>query len=212
MDKEDKQGRDDEGTKKTKPWLMIGIIAGIVVVFFGMMVSMILIFKSSTPINVTIEEPIEKGSVKKSKNDKSGGEGAAHNSEDAVKANDESKKTEKGEQSANIPSGTGKPQFYKFKPTFIVTLLDTDKVRYLQLDIELMTRNTGTIDQIGELSPLIRNDLINLLSSQKFDEIVTPEGKERIRMEALRVVNGIMKQNTGKADVEQVLFTNFVTQ
>lgn len=190
---------EHEEEKKGKPILIISLVAGLVVLFMGMMISLIFIIKSSSDIKVTVTEPVTKTNAKG--NDKAIAKG------DAPKAEAKSEP-----QAKSTPVGSGKPQFYKFKPTIVVTLLDMDKVRYLQLDIELMTRNSSTLEELESLSPLLRNDLINLLTSQKYDEIITAEGKERLRMRALEIVKRVMSENTGKDDVEQVLFTNFVTQ
>jgi flagellar FliL protein len=63
-----------------------------------------------------------------------------------------------------------------------------------------------------------------LLSSKNFDELQTEEGKETLRAEALDVIRGQLQKEReilvarGKGDkvssanIEQVLFTNFVMQ
>lgn len=105
-----------------------------------------------------------------------------------------------------------KPQFYKLKPAIVVNVPAIDKTRYLQIDVELMARKGTNVETIEAYGPLIRNDLIALFSNEKYEDIATAEGKEQLRKKALEVVQKIMKKNTGDAAVEQVLFTNFVSQ
>ncbi len=105
-----------------------------------------------------------------------------------------------------------KPQFYKLKPVMVVNITSADKSRFLQIDVELMTRSSGSLENIEAFAPLIRNDLITLFSTQRYEDIITLDGKELLRKKALETVQKIMKQNTGDPTVEQVLFTNFVSQ
>ncbi len=72
--------------------------------------------------------------------------------------------------------------------------------------------------------PAIRNGLVMLLSSKNFDELQTEEGKETLRAEALEIIRGQLQKErealiasgngdkVSSANVEQVLFTNFVMQ
>lgn len=72
--------------------------------------------------------------------------------------------------------------------------------------------------------PAIRNGLVMLLSAKNFDELQTNEGKEILREEALEIIRSQLQKEkaalvaSGKgegvsaANVEQVLFTNFVMQ
>ncbi|MCO3060323.1 flagellar basal body-associated protein FliL, partial [Pseudomonas aeruginosa] len=51
-----------------------------------------------------------------------------------------------------------------------------------------------------------------LFSSQNFDSLVTPVGKEMLRQQATAGLQELAKKQTGQLAVEQVLFTNFVLQ
>ena len=94
----------------------------------------------------------------------------------------------------------------------VVNIPSADKTRYLQIDVELMARNSSGLENIETYAPIIRNDLIILFSTQRYEDLLTLEGKELLRKKALETVQKVMKQNTGDSTVEQVLFTNFVSQ
>jgi flagellar FliL protein len=49
-------------------------------------------------------------------------------------------------------------------------------------------------------------------SSQDFDTLITPVGKEMLRQQATASVQELAEKETGKLTVEQVLFTNIVLQ
>ncbi len=90
---------------------------------------------------------------------------------------------------------------------FIVNLFDEKGVRYLKvrLDVEVWDL---TEDQIMKKTPKIRDSLIVLLSSKKYDEIGTLEGKARLREEILFRLNRIL----GEGKAKEVYFTDFVVQ
>ncbi|MBN9286710.1 MAG: hypothetical protein BGO43_11095 [Gammaproteobacteria bacterium 39-13] len=117
-----------------------------------------------------------------------------------------------GAKSEKEAPANPKPQFYKLKPAIVVNVPAIDKTRYLQVDVELMARKGTSVETIEAYGPLIRNDLITLFSNEKYEDIATAEGKEQLRKKALEAVQRIMKKNTGDVGVDQVLFTNFVSQ
>jgi len=51
-----------------------------------------------------------------------------------------------------------------------------------------------------------------LLSSQDFEALKTPVGKEMLRQQATASVQELAQKEIGKLAIEQVLFTNFVLQ
>ena len=58
-------------------------------------------------------------------------------------------------------------------------------MRFLQVSVEVMTRDAATADMIKQHDPMLRNDLLMLLGSQTYETISTREGKEKLRDEAL---------------------------
>ncbi len=86
-------------------------------------------------------------------------------------------------------------------------------MRFLQVTIEIMTRDPATIDLINKNDPMIRNDLIMLFANQHYEDLSTREGKEKLREEALKVVAGVINAEGGNGSkVEQLYFTSFVMQ
>jgi flagellar FliL protein len=117
----------------------------------------------------------------------------------------------------NGAEGEGKhklpAQFVKLDPPFVVNFEAKGLMRFLQVSIEVMTRDPETVDLIKKNDPMIRNDLILLFGNQKYESISTREGKELLRAEALKVVSKVIGDEGGKAEkVEQLYFTSFVMQ
>ncbi len=97
-------------------------------------------------------------------------------------------------------------------PAFVVNFASQGKARFLQVTVEVMSRDPLMSDQINLHMPVIRNNLMLLFSSQSYDGVSTLEGKETLREEALEVVQQILEEETGDPGVEAVYFTSFVMQ
>ena len=103
------------------------------------------------------------------------------------------------------------PIYYPLEQPFIVNLAD-DSRRLLQANIELMTRDPDSIAALERHEPVIRNDLLLLLSSKSVADLGTREGKEALRVEALEEVRGILAEQSDDAELEEVYFTSLVIQ
>jgi flagellar protein FliL len=119
----------------------------------------------------------------------------------------------KGEKGATNAQSRLPAQYVKLDPPFVVNFEAKGLMRFLQVAIEIMTRDPATADAIKKNEPMIRNDLIMLLGSQKYETISSREGKDQLRAEALKVVATIIESEGGEASkVEQLYFTSFVMQ
>ncbi len=97
-------------------------------------------------------------------------------------------------------------------PPFVVNFSGDTDVRFLQVTIEVGTRDPAVVEQIKEHRPAIRNNLVFLLKGQDPVELDTREGMEKLRKETLAAVQEVLKAETGKPGVEAVYFTSFVMQ
>lgn len=106
----------------------------------------------------------------------------------------------------------GAAQYLPLSPPIVVNLNDEVTMRYLQVDVELMSRSAAGIDAATLHMPRIRNTLMMLFTQQRFDDIVTREGKEKLQKEALEAVQAVLREETGKSRIDALYFTNFVMQ
>lgn len=102
--------------------------------------------------------------------------------------------------------------YFELKPEFVVNFEGDQGADYLQIDIQLMTRDADAISVFKDHSPLIRNNILLLLSSQKYAELRTLEGKEKMRADVLATVQQVVEAELGKPAVEAVFFTSFIMQ
>lgn len=104
------------------------------------------------------------------------------------------------------------PLFTGLDPAFVVSFKDQRHARFMQLSVELMSRDPEVIEAIDQYKPMLRNNLLLLFSSQKFEDVITREGKERLLEQSLEEVNNTLSKEAGIGGVEAVYFTSFVAQ
>lgn len=104
-------------------------------------------------------------------------------------------------------------QYVALDPPFVVNFEADEQVRFLQVTVQLMSRDPATIELLKTNDPVVRNDLLLLFGGQKYSVISTREGKEGLRQQTLTAVRKIVAGAGGKPEkVEAVYFTSFVMQ
>lgn len=107
----------------------------------------------------------------------------------------------------------GPPIYVPMEPPFVVNFDPSQSVRFLQVTVQLMTRDSDTSKLLKDNDPLVRNDLLMLFGNQSSTALATKDGKEALRKQALDTVRAVVKNVGGKPDlVEAVYFTTFVMQ
>ena len=116
-------------------------------------------------------------------------------------------------KAASAAKPSGPPLYLALDPPFVVNFQADQLVRFLQVSIEVMSRDPKTVDLVKNNDPLVRNDLLILLANQKYSAISTPAGKEQLRTDSLAVIRKDVAQAGGDPKlVEAVYFTSFVMQ
>lgn len=119
-------------------------------------------------------------------------------------------------EAAVKPSAPAKPapaQYFALDPAFVVNLDSTfDGPRYLQVEVQLMTRDPEAVVALQTHAPAIRARLLMLFSQVRVEQIADRAGKEKLQAEALAEVHKLMSRETGKKSADELLFTSFVTQ
>jgi flagellar FliL protein len=107
--------------------------------------------------------------------------------------------------------GGGAANYYAIDPPLVVNFEDGSAVRFLQISMSIMARDPKVIESVTKNSPLIRNNLLLLMSNRNYQSLMSREGKEKLRQEALEEIRTIQKKEGGPA-VDDLLFTSFVVQ
>jgi len=102
-------------------------------------------------------------------------------------------------------------EYVELKPAFIANY-QSEKLRFVKVDITLMVSNARTAEAIAQHDPAIRHSIVMLLSRQDEASINTPEGKKRLREEALGEIIKVLKSEGSPADIQDILFTSFIVE
>jgi flagellar FliL protein len=137
-------------------------------------------------------------------------EGEHADAKDAKKG--KSKKDAKGKKGKEAAPKA--PAIYvEFEPPFVVNFDAKGVMRFLQVNIQVMTRDHETSEMVKLHEPKIRNNMLLLLGSQTLDTISTMEAKEALRKKALETIAKIVEDEGGEGKkVEDLYFTSFVMQ
>ena len=114
---------------------------------------------------------------------------------------------EKSEQKSSAP-----PIYHTLHPKFIVNFLNPGRARYLEVSLEVMSREEKVIEAVKQHMPAIRDRLVLLFSSQESKIIATREGKEALRNKVLTEIQQVLQEQINQPGIEQVYFTSFVMQ
>ncbi|WP_058834650.1 flagellar basal body-associated FliL family protein [Luteimonas abyssi] len=119
-------------------------------------------------------------------------------------------RTEASDPAAALPAPA---QYFPLAPPFVVNLDGTTMgPRYLQVEVQVVTRDPQAVDHLRTHAPALRARLLMLFAQQTYEGLATREGKEALRDEALGEVQAVMMAETGLPVAESLLFTSFVTQ
>ena len=126
---------------------------------------------------------------------------------------------EQGEEAAAAEGGHAaeaveekETHYLELGKEFVVNLEDNRKVNYLQVEIQVMARSSEPLTIIEENMPLVRNKVMLILSSQKYEELNTREGKEKLREAIKQAIQEILHEESANANIEAVYFTSLIMQ
>jgi len=109
----------------------------------------------------------------------------------------------------------GPPQYHAMDPKFVISFSDQRRARFMQFSLQLMTRDNEVMKLLDAHMPAIRSSLLMLFGAQKYEDMITIEGKKRLLQEVVTNVNETLRavapdEKTGA--VEQAYFDSFVIQ
>lgn len=114
---------------------------------------------------------------------------------------------------APVPVEAVKEAQYKtIEPAFVVNIQDGVRFRFLQVEVDVMTRDATAIARLGKVMPRVKSELTMLFGSLQRENVQTVDGQKALQAQALEVINNILKEETGSSGIAAVYFTKFVVQ
>jgi flagellar FliL protein len=118
-----------------------------------------------------------------------------------------------GKKAAKAAAPLAPPLYVALDPPFVVNFEGEQLVRFLQITVQVMTRDPETVELLKANDPVVRNDLLLLFANQKYEVVAARAGKEKLRSDALAAIRHVVESGGGKpAHIENVYFTSFVMQ
>ncbi|MET0239774.1 MAG: flagellar basal body-associated FliL family protein [Sphingobium sp.] len=101
--------------------------------------------------------------------------------------------------------------YYQIPTPFTSNMADSDA--FAQIAIAVSTyydQRVITGIQTHELA--IRSAILMMLAQEQEMDLATPAGKEKLQAKLVKIINGVLKDQTGYGGVDNVYFTSFVIQ
>ena len=117
---------------------------------------------------------------------------------------------EEGEEGATPTEA----QYHNLTPPFVANYGagNSKKLKFVKADISVRSSSPAAINEVMAHDALVRHQIVMLLSRQTEEELSNPMGQESIRLEALKMIQEVLKKETGDGQIEDLFFTNFVVQ
>lgn len=114
------------------------------------------------------------------------------------------------EQAAETEEPLSPAQYIELKPPFVVNL--PGRPSLLQIGVSVRVRSDEMVEFIKHNDPMIRHNLLNLLSGADAKALKARETKESLQREMLKELNRVVTELAGPGEVEVLYFTSFVMQ
>ena len=102
--------------------------------------------------------------------------------------------------------------YYNLSKPLIVDFPRDSSAQLIQVSLSFLVDGQTTLEALKKHDPMIRNNLLMLLSAEDPDSLNTWEGKDQLRTRILTEVGSVLTKMTGENHVKEVFFTAFVMQ
>ena len=110
--------------------------------------------------------------------------------------------------------GEAKVSYIRLSPPLVGNygLDGSPKLKVYKADIALRVTGDEAAKAVKANDPLIRNQLVGLFTQQTSETLGNVENKEKLRQEALKQIQQVLTDETGKPQVDDLLFNNLIVQ
>lgn len=103
--------------------------------------------------------------------------------------------------------------YLELDPEFITNFQNKgSKVGYVRVGVSLKLANEKDEDLVEAHLPLIRNSIVGIIYAATDEQVRSNEAQEQLRQEIKAAIQTLLKEETGKEMVQDVLFTHFLWQ
>jgi len=102
--------------------------------------------------------------------------------------------------------------YYDLNKALVVNFPKGSGASLIQVSLSLLVKGEETVEALKKHEPMIRNNLLMVISAKGAKNLMKREGKEELRSDMLKEVGKVMEKMTGKNKVTNIFFTTFVMQ
>lgn len=126
---------------------------------------------------------------------------------------DDSANSEKIEHADADKSDVPVEKFYfELSNPIVINFPKGSAAKHGRITLSMLVEGAETIDVLTKNEPMIRNNLLMLVSAQDSSVLNTGEGKDMLRQLILDEVSAVLVKMAGKGKVVEIFFTSFVMQ
>jgi len=101
--------------------------------------------------------------------------------------------------------------YIELKP-FVTNFGTADNLRFLKAEVTIQVDASGAHHAVNAHMAQIRNDLVFLFGAQTEESVGTVAAQQVLAGEALKLVQDMLREETGEAYVTDLFFTSLVVQ
>ncbi len=116
------------------------------------------------------------------------------------------------EETAEGEAAAPKVAYFNLVPSLVGNYGTGTRLKFYKADVALRISGAEAEKAVAYHEPLIRNQLILLFAQQTDETVGSVEGKEALRLEALKQVREVLEAEDGKPLVDDLLFNNLIIQ
>lgn len=102
-------------------------------------------------------------------------------------------------------------EYVAVSPEIVTNIGDRGRLRYLRVRASVRVSEPGAADAVRYHMPYVRDLLVRILAQQDPDEVLNPDVRQQIRVEALAELNAFFTRDGGAA-LDDLLFTEYLVQ
>ena len=125
---------------------------------------------------------------------------------------DSSGSASEGQAAEGETVSTGTALYVPMPRPFRFNVPGASRDRFVEIRVQLLVRGGDNEETAKKHIPLIESTFLSVFSQANADDLSTSAGKSSLKQQALVEVQNTLKDISGSATVEKVLFTGFVMQ
>lgn len=112
----------------------------------------------------------------------------------------------------NCLAASGKSYFFDIPSNIIINVKDRKKIRYMQIYVTIEVKKQDLIPLLTAYNPLLRNEIILLLSDLKFKQASNKKLVNSYQDTLKTHFNKLLAEYNPEIEIEKVLFSSIVMQ